>query len=79
MYHMITDKRRRTAHVAGPEGKPLCRPNAHGKIEFTITLVDRDMRTCGTCAELQLRAQWEAHGIKRIESMTPAQQLAEPN
>jgi hypothetical protein len=74
MYHMITDKRHKTAHVAGPTGKPLCRPKAHRKIEFTATLVGRDMHTCGTCAELQLRAQYEAY-MKRLEGMTASEQL----
>jgi hypothetical protein len=74
MYHMITDKRHKTAHVAGPEGRPLCRPKAHRKIEFTATLVGRDMHTCGTCAELQLRAQYEAY-MKRLEGMTASEQL----
>jgi hypothetical protein len=64
MYHMITDKRHKTAHVAGPTGKPLCRPKAHRKIEFTATLVGRDMHTCGTCAELQLNAQWNAEQLE---------------
>lgn len=58
MYHMITDKRHKTAHVAGPAGRPLCRPKAHRKIEFTATLVGRDMRTCGTCADLEIREMY---------------------
>lgn len=73
-YHTITDKRKRVAHVAGPEGKPLCRPKAHDKIEFIATLVGRDMRMCQVCTERQMRIEFTA-AAKRRASMTLAEQL----
>jgi hypothetical protein len=71
-YHLITDKRARVAHVAGPAGTPLCKPVT--KIAFTATLIGRDMRFCPVCAERQTREQFNA-ALKRRASMTLAEQL----
>lgn len=71
-YHLITDKRARVAHVAGPAGAPLCKPVT--KIAFTATLIGRDMKLCQVCAERQTREQFNA-ALKRRASMTLAEQL----
>ena len=71
-YHLITDKRARVAHVAGPAGAPLCKPVT--KISFAPTTLGRDMKLCQVCAERQMRTQFEA-SVKRRASMTLAEQL----
>lgn len=71
-YHLITDKRARVAHVAGPAGAPLCKPVT--KIIFAPTTLGRDMRFCPVCAERQTREQFNA-AVKRRASMTIAEQL----
>lgn len=47
MSYMITDKRGKVAHVAGQDGKPLCRPGT--KVPFRVTRIGRDMKVCEPC------------------------------
>jgi hypothetical protein len=71
-YHLITNKRARVAHVAGPAGAPLCKPVT--KISFTATLLRRDMKMCQVCAEREIKEQY-AEALKHRASMTIAEQL----
>jgi hypothetical protein len=54
-YWLITNKRHRVAHVAGPGNKPLCDPRT-GRT-FAATLLGRGMRVCETCARAELRSR----------------------
>lgn len=74
-YHLITDKRARVAHVAGPAGSPLCKPDT--KIAFTATLLGRDMKMCQVCAEREIKEQY-AEALKRRASMTLAERRRTP-
>lgn len=58
----ITDKRGKIVHLAGADGRPLCRPNS--KVKFHATLIGfNGSKLCGTCAERDMRAQFDAAGL----------------
>jgi hypothetical protein len=62
MNHPITDKRGRVVHLSALGFKPLCKP--HTRVVFHATLIGRaGTRLCETCAEKDMRAQFDAAGL----------------
>lgn len=58
----ITDKRGRVVHLSALGFKPLCKP--HTKIVYHATLIGANgSRLCETCAERDMRAQFDAAGL----------------
>lgn len=60
--HPITDKRGKVVHLSALGFKPLCKP--HTKIVYRATLIGvNGSRLCETCAEYDMRAQFDAAGL----------------
>lgn len=58
----ITDKRGRVVHFSKMGFKPLCRP--HTRVVFhAVQLGTAGTRLCETCAEREMRAQFDAAGL----------------
>lgn len=59
MSYPITNVRKRMVHYScGDVPKPQCKPTT--RVLFHRTLIERDMKTCETCAQAELRAQYAA-------------------
>ena len=55
-YYLITNKRHKLAHIAGPHDKPLC--SADTKRTFVRTLLYHGMKLCPPCTNVRRAGGW---------------------